>query len=228
ERAREAARRGAFPTAATGESGGGAGAGVSIAALFLAIVGLAIASRSRSASNRTVDVQPFDETPYRLNPLLPVSPGNVIVQHGETFYWTCAAEALGPIQDRSYVRGSRGVSLRVMRGVTIHSGGSRGRYVDNVRFGVVATGTLMLSNCRLLFIAASGGVAFIGYQRIVSVEPMDTGVRVLIDHGDPQTYATGTPAAAIVLRRLMNGDFADHRAQSEDVAALSPIYKESS
>ena len=173
-------------------------------------------------------MQPFDETPYRLTHFCRCRRATLSCSMAKRFTRLALPRPRGLFEDRSYVRGSRGVSLRVMRGVTVHSGGSRGRYVDNVRFGVVATGTLMLSNCRLLFIAASGGVAFIGYQRIVSVEPMDTGVRVLIDHGDPQTYATGTPAAAIVLRRLMNGDFADHRAQSEDVAALSPIYKESS
>lgn len=142
------------------------------------------------------------------DPLVPITIANVISQKGEAFYWGVTAETLGEIHHQEYVRGYRGASVRVMRGVYVHGGGSRGHAVDNVTFGVVDYGTLVLSNARVMFIG-SKGTSIIGYQRIVKIDPFTDGFRVHSDQGAPVTFRTGSQREAVILRRLIAGDYGD-------------------
>jgi hypothetical protein len=189
--------------------------------IFVVVIGGVVALLARRRPDPTFRVTPFDDRPYRLGPLVPVSPGSVIPLHGETFYWVMTAEALGPIHERQYVRGTTGVSVRIMRGVYARSAGSRGHYVESDRFGLLDTGRLLFSNVRLLFVGSNGGVAYAGYDSIVSVDALHEGFRISVKHGEPMTFRTGSPGEAIILRRLIAGDTADHRTPTPTPPAIS-------
>jgi hypothetical protein len=179
-----------------------------VAVLVLILLGIVVAAlRSRTNS---ISLQPFDDTPYRLNALTPIRPANIIAIKGKVFYWEVTAVALGPINNRRYVRGTPGMSFRVARGVSVRSPGTRGHYVNDVRIGVLDHGRLLFSNVRMLFIGSSGETAFVGFQRILSIEPLMDGFRVVVDKGHPQTYRTGSQREAVILRRLVAGDIGDH------------------
>lgn len=209
ERAREAQRaKLRAGHAISSESVVSAGSYVAIGLLLFLLLGIVIVAL-RSRTNR-LPLQPFDDTPYRLNALKPIAAPNIIPIRGETFYWEVTAEALGPIKNRRYVYGSPGMSFRVARGVYVRSPGRRGHYVDDVRVGVLERGRLLFSNVRVLFIGSSGETAFVGFQRILSIEPLSDGFRLVVDKGHPQTYRTGSPRETVILRRLIAGDFGDH------------------
>jgi hypothetical protein len=176
ERARQAQRakiRAAQPAGFSESVNSSGGNATFVVFLVLVLIGLAVALfRSRSGSGSTL--QAFDETPYRLNALVPISPRDVVAVRGETFYWEVTAEALAPIKNRHYVSGSAGVSFRVARGMYVRTAGRRGHYVDDVRIGVVDRGRLLFSNVRLLFIGSSGETAYIGFTRIIAIESLTT------------------------------------------------------
>ena len=166
------------------------------------------------AGSYSVAPPPPIDTSFSDGPLTPVHPGNVIPHKGETFYWAVSAEALGLVHHKEYVRGNAGMSFRVMRGVYAHTGGSRGHAVDNVTFGVIDRGRLLFSNVRLLFIGTAG-TAYAGYQSIIAVDPFVDGFRVVVDRINPMVFHTGSQREAVVLRRLIAGDTADHRGAAK-------------
>ncbi|HZO94194.1 MAG TPA: superinfection immunity protein [Candidatus Baltobacteraceae bacterium] len=187
-----------------------------IIALLLALSSEITQSALASTAHEPINIE---DTAYINGPLIPIALNNVVSQSGEKFYWSTHAEALGEIHHREYVSGYGGASIRVMRGVYLRSGGSRGHSVDHETFGVVDAGQLVLSNVRLLFLT-NNGTTHIGYKRIIAVDPFTDGFRVRADSGKPLVFRTGSQREAVVLRRLIAGDVADHRTDEVRLAEI--------
>lgn len=82
----------------------------------------------------------------------PIEVHNVVLRKGEICYWEERATLYEEKVVRSgYQGGSRGVSIRVMRGVSFRVGNHRGNFVSEKADMPVAEGSLVVTNRRLIF-----------------------------------------------------------------------------
>jgi hypothetical protein len=81
-------------------------------------------------------------------PLTAIQPRKALVKAGETAYAAVAAE-LQEVQTVGYSAGTSGVSVRVAKGVTLRTAGTRGKAVKGMVS--VASGELVISDKRIIF-----------------------------------------------------------------------------
>jgi hypothetical protein len=84
-------------------------------------------------------------------PLPPIRADGVPSEPGETFYWSGPGGWEEFHNERSYTGGSAGASFRIARGISIHSGSSRG-HSKMMPVAETEQGTISLSNRRIIFI----------------------------------------------------------------------------
>jgi hypothetical protein len=92
-------------------------------------------------------------------------------QKGEQLVW--AFDGVDYLEDRTrrqYVGGSRGVSVRVMKGVYYHIGGFKGHAIDRTERVQVDTGLLAATTKQIYFSGAKKAFR-IPYKKIVAFEP---------------------------------------------------------
>src|SRR5262249_4190827 len=103
------------------------------------------------------------------------------LQKGEQIVWAFGGtEYLEDRIRRQYVGGSRGVSVRVMKGVYYHVGGFKGHAIDRTERVHVDQGWLTVTN---KFIHFTGNVKAlrIKYDKIISFLPFSDGLGVIRD-----------------------------------------------
>ena len=77
---------------------------------------------------------------------------SVILSKGEVAYWSEPASLLeARVTGRRYVNGSRGVSLRLAKGVSYRFGNHPGHVVSEKTFLPISSGQLIITNKRILF-----------------------------------------------------------------------------
>ncbi len=77
---------------------------------------------------------------------------NLIMQKGEKAYWIeSAILAEEKVLRRNFEGGSRGVSFRIMKGVSYRVGGFRGHSVSETGVVAVSNGDLIITNQRIIF-----------------------------------------------------------------------------
>lgn len=81
-------------------------------------------------------------------PLTAIQPNKALVKAGETAYASVAAE-LKEVQTVGYSAGTSGVSVRVAKGVTLRTAGTRGKAVKGMVS--VASGELVVTDKRIIF-----------------------------------------------------------------------------
>lgn len=93
---------------------------------------------------------------------------------------------------RTYVGGSKGVSVRVMKGVYYRTGSFKGRSVEHTERVHMDTGLVAITNKHIYF-AGSAKSTRIPYTKIVSFEPFSDGIGVMRDAATAkaQTFVTG-------------------------------------
>lgn len=92
---------------------------------------------------------------------------------------------------RHYEGGSRGVSIRVAKGVYFRTGGFRAHPVETTENAHIGTGILALTNKHLYF--TGGAKSFrVAYKKIVSFEPYSDGIGIQREAttAKPQTFIT--------------------------------------
>jgi hypothetical protein len=139
--------------------------------------------------------------------LKPVSPGDVVVHAGETFYWEQPARLGGWRTHTHYVGGYAGVSVRVMRGVYARTGGGRGQPVTEQTLDLLDAGTLLISDQRLVF-AGEHGTIEVKLPKIGAIHPHADGATVDVVNGKAHCFVTGDPRVSIVLGRIINRQLA--------------------
>ena len=113
-------------------------------------------------------------------------------QKGEGVVW--AFDRVDYLEDRTrreYVGGSRGVSVRVMKGVYYHVGGFKGRAIDRTERVHVDTGMVAVTTKQIYF-GGSKKAFRIPYGKIVSFEPFTNGLGIMRDSvsAKPQIFVT--------------------------------------
>lgn len=82
----------------------------------------------------------------------PIEVYNVILARGERAFWSEPGTAYEEkVVSRRYEGGSRGVSIRVVKGVSFRLGAHRGRMVSETADVAVSTGNLVITDRRLIF-----------------------------------------------------------------------------
>jgi hypothetical protein len=92
---------------------------------------------------------------------------------------------------RQYVGGSRGVSVRVMKGVYYHIGGFKGHTIDRTERAHVDTRLVAVTTKQIYFAGAKKAFR-IPYAKIVSFEPFTNGLGIMRDGvaAKPQIFVT--------------------------------------
>jgi hypothetical protein len=114
------------------------------------------------------------------------------LQKGEQVVW--AFEQVDYLEEktrRQYVGGSRGISVRVVKGVYYHFGGFRGHAIDRTERVHVDTGLVAITTKQIYFAGAKKAFR-IPYTKIVSFEPYSNGVGIMRDAASakPQLLVT--------------------------------------
>ncbi len=113
-------------------------------------------------------------------------------QKGEQVVWAFdRCDYLEEKTRRQYVGGSRGVSVRIMKGVYYHVGEFRGQAIDRTERVYVDTGLVAVTTKQIYFAGATKAFR-IPYAKIVSFEPFSNGLGIMRDAASakPQIFAT--------------------------------------
>jgi len=143
---------------------------------------------------------------FLLRPMQPMIAPAIMLKNGEACYGQWAANICTMHKYTQYVGGSSGVSFRVARGVYIRSSAFRGRPISTQQMQSDGSGTLYITNKRLLFIASAKTVE-IPFGKIASTEPYTDGMRVDIANKPPVIFATGNGWLALYFHRIQQGLF---------------------
>jgi hypothetical protein len=114
-------------------------------------------------------------------------------QKGEILVWAFSQSDYFENKTRkTYVGASRGVSVRVMRGVYYRVGEFRGEAVERTERVHIDNGWVVITNKNLYFAGARKSVR-IPYKIIVSFEPFSDGIGIIRDtvSAKPQIFVTG-------------------------------------
>jgi hypothetical protein len=87
----------------------------------------------------------------RDQPLVPIHPAGIVSRPGETFYLETKANWSEYHSERRYTGGYGGVSVRIAKGLSVHSGSTRGRS-QAVRVVSKTPGVVYLSDKRIVFL----------------------------------------------------------------------------
>ena len=115
-----------------------------------------------------------------------ISVQNVILQRGETAYWSEPASLLEDrVVSRRYEGGSQGLSFRIMKGVTYRVGAYRGHLVSDKAVLPVSSGNLIITNRRVIFQGDSKSFAF-SLNKMLELHLYSDGIRLTDDRGKPR------------------------------------------
>jgi hypothetical protein len=127
------------------------------------------------------------------------------LQNGEAVIWNFSPASCFEIKKHiSYVGASRGVSLRVARGVYYRAGSHRGQRVEHEDVTLIASGELAICSKNIYFLSSAKSVR-IPLSKIISVNVLSDGIEIFKDSssGKPQVFKIDDPHfAANVLSRL--------------------------
>jgi hypothetical protein len=112
----------------------------------------------------------------------------LVMQKGETAHWSEPASIMEErVTNRRYVGGSSGVSFRIARGISYRVGGYRGHVVVNKRVVPVSTGSLVITNKRLVFLGDKKGFNS-RLEKLLDVQLFGNGLRVEDGSGRSHTF----------------------------------------
>jgi hypothetical protein len=108
---------------------------------------------------------------------------NLVLQKGESPHWAEPASLLEErVVSRRYEGGSQGVSIRIMKGVSYRVGASRGNLIADKQIVPVSTGSLVVTNKRVIFNGNAKSFA-LRLDKILNVQPFGDGLQVSDDKG---------------------------------------------
>jgi hypothetical protein len=126
----------------------------------------------------------------------------VVLKQGETIQWIFNNVELRQQRTRiSYEGGSRGVSVRIMKGVSYRVGSYKGHRVENVEMTAIGHGDLAVSTNAIYFLCPPKSKRTT-LGTIISVDTYDDGIVVTPSRGNPQIYMLSDPffAANLILK----------------------------
>jgi hypothetical protein len=132
-------------------------------------------------------------------------PMPINLQHGDNLIWVFNDVTYLTLKKKiEFMGGSSGVSLRVVNGVYVRTGGYKGRGVQTEQVTSDGVGDLVLTNRNIYF--KSTTLAFrIPIAKILSVDPFEDGIQIIRDRANarPEVFMLDDPQfAANVLSSL--------------------------
>jgi hypothetical protein len=108
-------------------------------------------------------------------------------QKSEQLVWIFQhSEYLEEKTSRQYIGGSRGISVRIMKGVYYHVSGFKGRTIDRTERVHVDTGLVAVTTKHLYFSGTKRSFR-IPYTKVVSFEPFSNGLGIMRDAASAKT-----------------------------------------
>jgi hypothetical protein len=115
-----------------------------------------------------------------------VSVPNVILQKNEVAFWSEPGNILEErVVGRRYEGGSKGVSFRIMKGVSYRVGAHRGHIVTDKAVVPVSAGHLIITNKRVIFRGDAKSFS-IKFDKLLELNFYSDGMRVTDDKGKPR------------------------------------------
>ncbi|MGV8130932.1 MAG: hypothetical protein ACP5N7_02405 [Candidatus Pacearchaeota archaeon] len=103
---------------------------------------------------------------------------NVIMRKGEQAYWSEPSSLVEEkVIRRTYQGGSKGMSFRVMKGVSYRVGGSRGHIVSETGMVEVSKGSLIITNKRVIF-TGEGKSFTVALDKILDLQIFSNGLYI--------------------------------------------------
>ncbi|MFZ2587058.1 MAG: hypothetical protein WAZ18_02875 [Alphaproteobacteria bacterium] len=103
---------------------------------------------------------------------------NVILQKSEIAFWqTPSIWKEERVVRRGYVGGSRGISLRIVKGVNYRIGSSKGQLVSETDIVQITTGSFIVTSKRLIFTGQSQSFQ-IPYNKIINMQFFSDGLTI--------------------------------------------------
>jgi peptidoglycan hydrolase-like protein with peptidoglycan-binding domain len=128
----------------------------------------------------------------------------VNLQFGEKAYLAVGAQLLEErVVGRRYQGGSRGVSIRIMKGVSYRVGASSGTSVSVRGVVPVSVGNFCITSHRLVFSGNAKSFAF-DRKKILSTKVHSDGITIAPDSGATRTIQFTESADPYVVQRLVN------------------------
>jgi hypothetical protein len=128
----------------------------------------------------------------------------VNLQFGERAYFAVGAQLLEErVVGRRYQGGSRGVSIRIMKGVSYRVGASSGTSVAVRDVVPVSVGSFCITSHRLIFSGNAKSFAF-DRKKILSTKLHSDGITIAPDSGATRTIQFTESADPYVVQRLVN------------------------
>lgn len=123
-------------------------------------------------------------------PVLPQVP--LLLKKGEVGHWMTDAEYMEErVVSRRYEGGSRGVSIRIMKGVSYRVGAHKGQLVTETGIVTVDSGQLILTSQRVAFTGARKSFN-VPYKQLMNFNLFDDGVQINKDgKSKPQIFKIG-------------------------------------
>lgn len=125
---------------------------------------------------------------YHLNEALPIN-----LQKGEKVVWVFFnCDYLEDKTKRTYQGGSRGASIKIMKGVYYRVGAFKGSHVSTTERVLVDNGAVCITNTNIHFVGPAKSLR-VPYSKVVSFLPFDDGVGIVRDAqtAKPQLFKTG-------------------------------------
>ena len=137
-------------------------------------------------------------------PFPPINVVGFMAEPGEAARYTCQAKVIGSHEEIEHVGGFSGASMRVARGFYIRSGGGRSHAVKHEVTAVDDSGTLVVTDRRLVFLGDAKTLV-VPLTKIINVMPFTNGLRADIENKKPVVFMTGSGVAAVVVDRARRG-----------------------
>lgn len=133
-----------------------------------------------------------------------VSVQNLILRKGEKAFWVEEAELLEEkVVARRYEGGSRGVSVRIAKGLTYRVGAHRGQMVSESKVLPTSRGELVVTSARVVFKGDRKSFN-IPYEKLLHIEFYSDGIQVTDDKGKPRTLRFVSAGNVEVVGAVLN------------------------
>jgi hypothetical protein len=131
--------------------------------------------------------------------LIEMTPSRVVVKSGEKAYASIAA-SLHEIQTVGFSAGTSGVSVRVAKGITLRSSGTKGKAVKDLV--TVASGELVVTDQRIIFAGDNKSLS-IGLENLLQVTPHTDGF-TFADNRSNYTFSAPKGQSLEIFRVTLN------------------------
>jgi tellurite resistance protein len=133
-----------------------------------------------------------------------VSVPGLVLQKLESAYWIEPASILEEkVINRQFVGGSRGVSIRIMKGVSYRVGAYRGHVESQTGIVAVSTGELVITSKRVIFRGDKKGFNT-RFDKLLNVEMASNGVTLTDGSSKPRVVQFRTPANADIVGAILS------------------------